>query len=90
MVETVTQRTWVEITNSLTEEELDAVETFAVLPPLPFISRVVFMAVPHRGSNMAKWSVARFGSRLVSLPKKLQGKTPALRPCIRKNQQRKV
>ena len=60
----------------LTEEELDAVETFAVLPPLPFVNRVVFMAVPHRGSEMAKWSVARFGSRLVNLPKTLREKLP--------------
>ena len=76
MVETVTQRTWDEITASLSEEELDAVETFAVLPPLPFVNRVVFMAVPHRGSEMAKWSLARFGSRLVSLPKSLREKLP--------------
>ncbi len=76
MVETVTQRTWDEITASLAEDELDAVETFAVLPSLPFVNRVVFMAVPHRGSEMAKWSVARFGSRLVSLPKTLREKLP--------------
>ncbi len=76
MVETVTQRTWDEITASLSEEEMDAVETFAVLPPLPFVNRVVFMAVPHRGSEMAKWSLARFGSRLVSLPKNLREKLP--------------
>ena len=76
MVETVKQRTWDEITASLSEEEMDAVETFAVLPPLPFVNRVVFMAVPHRGSEMAKWSLARFGSRLVSLPKTLREKLP--------------
>ena len=76
MVETVTQRSWDEITASLSEDELDAVETFAVLPPLPFVNRVVFMAVPHRGSEMAKWSLARFGSRLVSLPKSLREKLP--------------
>lgn len=76
MVETVTQRTWDEITASLAEDELDAVETFAVLPSLPFVNRVVFMAVPHRGSDMAKWSLARFGSRLVSLPKTLREKLP--------------
>ncbi len=76
MVETVTQRTWDEITASLSEEEMDVVEKFAVLPPLPFVNRVVFMAVPHRGSEMAQWSLARFGSRLVSLPKALREKLP--------------
>jgi len=76
IVETATQRTWDEITAALSEEELDAVETFAVLPPLTFVNRVVFMAVPHRGSEMAKWSVARFGSRLVSLPKNLRDRLP--------------
>lgn len=76
MVETVTQRSWDEITASLSEEEMDVVEKFAVLPPLPFVNRVVFMAVPHRGSEMAQWSLARFGSRLVSLPKALREKLP--------------
>ena len=84
MVETVTQRTWDEITSSLSEDELEVVETFAVLPPLPFVNRVVFMAVPHRGSEMAKWSLARFGSRLVSLPKTLREKLPLFAKVFQK------
>lgn len=36
--------------------------------PLPFIKRVVFIAVPHRGSDMATWQLSRIGSALITLP----------------------
>jgi len=76
IVEQVTHRNWDEITSLLTEEELDVVEEYAVIPALPFINRVVFMAVPHRGSEMAQWSLTRYGSKLVNLPKALREKMP--------------
>jgi len=76
IVEQVTHRNWDEITSLLTEEELDVVEEYAVIPALPFVNRVVFMAVPHRGSEMAQWSLTRYGSKLVNLPKALQEKMP--------------
>ena len=84
MVETVTQRSWDEITASLAEDELDAVETFAVLPSLPFVNRVVFMAVPHRGSEMAKWSITRIGSKFVNLPANLREKLPLFAAVFQK------
>ena len=76
IVEQVTHRDWDEITSLLTEEELDVVEEYAVIPALPFVNRVVFMAVPHRGSEMAQWSLTRYGSKLVNLPKALMEKMP--------------
>ena len=76
IVEQVTHRNWDEITSLLTPEELDVVEEYAVIPALPFVNRVVFMAVPHRGSEMAKWSLTRYGSKLVNLPKVLREKMP--------------
>ena len=76
IVEQVTHRNWDEITSLLTEEELDVVEEYAVIPALPFVNRVVFMAVPHRGSEMAQWSLTRYGSKLVNLPKALREKMP--------------
>jgi hypothetical protein len=41
---------------------------------LTFVKRVVFMATPHRGSEMADWSIARFGSSMISIPMKLNNK----------------
>ncbi len=76
IVEQVTHRTWDEITSELTAEELAVVEEYAVIPALPFVNRVVFMAVPHRGSEMAQWSLTRYGSKLVNLPKALREKMP--------------
>jgi pimeloyl-ACP methyl ester carboxylesterase len=76
IVEQVTHRTWDEITAELTAEELAVVEEYAVIPALPFVNRVVFMAVPHRGSEMAQWSLTRYGSKLVNLPKALREKMP--------------
>ena len=84
LVEKVTHRTWDEICSELTPEELKLVEDFAVLPPLQFVNRVVFMAVPHRGSEMAKWSIARFGSKLVNLPTSLREKLPLFATVFQK------
>ena len=36
--------------------------------PVPFISRVVFMATPHRGSEMSRGVVGRVGTSLISDP----------------------
>ena len=76
IAEQVTYRTWDEICSLLTPEEIKVIEDYAVFPPLPFVNRVVFMAVPHRGSEMAKWMLARFGSRLVTLPELLREQLP--------------
>ena len=84
IVETVTHRSWDEITSELTPDELKLVEDFAVLPPLPFVNRVVFMAVPHRGSEMAKWSLARVGSKFVNLPEHLREKLPLFAAVFQK------
>ena len=89
IVEQVTHRNWDEITSLLTEEELDVVEEYAVIPALPFVKRVVFMAVPHRGSEMAQWSLTRYGSKLVNLPKALQEKMPIFGRVFQKLNQNK-
>ena len=38
---------------------------------LPFIKRVIFIAVPHRGSFFAQTAIGRFGSYMIRLPQKL-------------------
>ena len=89
IVEQVTHRNWDEITSELTEEELGVVEEYAVIPALPFVNRVVFMAVPHRGSEMAQWSLTRYGSKLVNLPKTLREKMPIFGRVFQKLNQNK-
>jgi len=76
ILEQVTQRTWDELCSELSPEELELAEDYAVLPALPFVHRAVFMAVPHKGSEMAQWSIARLGSRIVHLPQTLLDKVP--------------
>ena len=76
ILEQVTKRTWDELCSQLSPEELKLAEDYAVLPALPFVHRAVFMAVPHKGSEMAQWSIARLGSRIVHLPQTLLDKVP--------------
>jgi len=76
ILEQLTQRTWDELCSQLSPEELELAEDYAVLPALPFVHRAVFMAVPHKGSEMAQWSIARLGSRIIHLPQTLLDKVP--------------
>ena len=47
------------------------VKEFTRFEPLPFVKRVVFIAVPHRGSVMARSWIGRIGAKLVRLPSRL-------------------
>ena len=46
--------------------------------PLPFIKRVIFVATPHRGSDIALNTIGRIGSWLISLPVKIVSLTASL------------
>ncbi|WP_027368985.1 esterase/lipase family protein [Desulfocurvibacter africanus] len=46
--------------------------------PLPFISREIFLATPHRGSTWADHRIGLFGATLVDLPAKLIESTTSL------------
>jgi pimeloyl-ACP methyl ester carboxylesterase len=52
----------------LNEEELAMVERYLVLSPLPFVSRVVFISTPHRGSFLASNWVRQLVGEIVSFP----------------------
>ena len=52
---------------------------------LPFVDRVVFMAVPHRGSEMATSFIGRLGVRLTRIPGRLQDTVGAVRQRLRKS-----
>jgi pimeloyl-ACP methyl ester carboxylesterase len=49
-------------------EVLDELRRYFFFEPLPFVSRVVFLATPHRGSDMTRGVVGRVGSNLISDP----------------------
>ncbi len=50
--------------------------------PLPFLRRVVFLAVPHRGAELATSWVGRLGSRLIHLPKAVYESTAMLADAV--------
>jgi hypothetical protein len=56
---------------NLTASERALVESFTVYESLPFVTRTVFIATPHRGSYLAGSFVRRWVRKLVTLPRKL-------------------
>jgi pimeloyl-ACP methyl ester carboxylesterase len=38
------------------------------IKPLPFVTRVIFIATPHRGSFLASNPIAKFGNKFINLP----------------------
>ncbi len=65
------KRPWSEVKQELRPEEIRQMEEIAVFHRREYVSRIVFMAVPHKGSEMADWSIARLGASLISLPVKM-------------------
>ena len=49
-------------------EVLDELKRYFFFEPLPFIRKVVFLATPHRGSDMSRGVVGRVGTSLISDP----------------------
>ena len=56
------------VLDKLTPEQRQNVESTFCFKPLPFVKRVVFLAVPHRGSEFAHGWIGQFGSYMVDLP----------------------
>lgn len=71
-------REWSEVKQGLRPEEIQQMEKLAVFHQREYVSRIVFMAVPHKGSEMADWSIARWGASLISLPVKMVRNAAAL------------
>jgi pimeloyl-ACP methyl ester carboxylesterase len=55
----------------LTESERDLVRRMLLYQPLPWPERVVFLAVPHRGSPLAERFFSTIAKALIRLPKTL-------------------
>ncbi len=49
-------------------EVVDELKRYMFFKAQPFVRRVVFLAVPHRGSEMSRGVVGRFSSNLISEP----------------------
>jgi hypothetical protein len=47
---------------------LDELRRLLFFEPLPFVGRVVFLATPHRGSDMSRGMVGRVGAGLINDP----------------------
>ena len=60
-----------ELLADLSEEDRTRVREFTHLEPLPFVKRVVFIAVPHKGSVMAQSWIGRLGAKMIRLPSRL-------------------
>jgi pimeloyl-ACP methyl ester carboxylesterase len=51
-----------------TREDIALVREVFHFSPRPYVSRVIFLATPHRGSNLASSLAGRIGASLVNLP----------------------
>ncbi len=57
-----------ETLDSLSSEQRDFVLRMLEFKAVPEVSRVVFIAVPHRGSRLAMSAIGQFGASLIELP----------------------
>ena len=52
----------------LTSNQLQKMDELLVFEPAPFVKRVIFIAVPHKGSQIATSWAGRIGASLIRLP----------------------
>ena len=52
----------------LDSETRDLLARALFVKPLPFVTRVIFIATPHRGSFLASNPIAKFGNKFINLP----------------------
>lgn len=60
-----------ELAGKLTEKQRAELDGIIDFEPLPFVRRIVFLAVPHRGSEWADSSIGALGVNLIRLPGRL-------------------
>jgi pimeloyl-ACP methyl ester carboxylesterase len=59
-------------------DQREYLEHLLFLKPLPFVSRVIFISTPHRGSYLAGGFARRWARRLMSLPARMVSRTQDL------------
>ena len=52
----------------LDPETRDLAQRALFVKPLPFVTEVIFIATPHRGSYMASNPIVKFGNKFINLP----------------------
>lgn len=52
----------------LSPEDREVVRQAFFFTPRPYVSRVIFVSVPHRGSDLALGTIGRIGRELITLP----------------------
>jgi pimeloyl-ACP methyl ester carboxylesterase len=52
----------------LDPETRDLAQRAMFVKPLPFVTEVIFIATPHRGSYMASNPIVKFGNKFINLP----------------------
>jgi len=55
----------------LNQKQEHFVREMAMFKPLPFVTEVVFINTPHRGSTVTRWTIAVLAAKLIGLPRKL-------------------
>ncbi len=73
-----------------TPDQRRFVERMFFFEPLPFVSRVVFIATPHRGSEWASGHIGRLGASLVKLPFTLVNNTFGMIQAIAQDEQSRL
>ena len=85
LVRKVTGKPWTEVEKLCTPEQKKMFEDIVLYKSVPFVRRVLFLAVPHHGANMAKYSQVRAFAKLIELPSGLvKNATSAMKTLARK------
>lgn len=74
----------------LTPKQRNLIEQVFVFDPLPFISRVIFIATPHRGSEWADRRIGRLAAWLVKLPVTLISNTFTVMSAMAQDEQARM
>ena len=78
-------RSWEEIKPKCTPEQRKILEEVAIYESVPFVRRMVFLAVPHRGAGMAQYFQVRMIARWITLPAGLvRNATDVMRNFVRR------
>ena len=70
----------------LTESQKDLLKSIFVFEAIPFIKRVVFIGVPHRGAEMATFFFSKIGSWMISIPASLTHEAVGIMKGLKKSQ----
>lgn len=65
---------------SLSQDNKEFIEKILIFDKLDFVDRVVFLAVPHRGSKEADSFIAQLGSAFITFPQEIEKLRKELRP----------